>query len=684
MRRKSSSAPQPDPLAAIEVRQQAVEDRLSREITSMRKAVDEAVSAESQRVDALLANSRRQTNEALTAAVERQSAEIVKACKDLEQRRSETTDRASTVLESKIQQLHQELTNSVIESNERQQAIIKQMTDLAHSTREDVSQLEARSVADGQRWEEISQRLQKQEADYKSGHQHSQTQHEELNVKLLELTTKTQELKEESSKALKSSSDQFNGLQIQHEQLRERLSETATQLDGLKGDTEINRSHASEQISSLVNDVRSQRDDLQSTIWSLSNMYTRSMTWRIKSFRMRLFDMLQSHDHRLQSPEFCLCSQPQMLLELIPSQERAHSSSLSGNVPSLPLPGSFAVVLWAQPGMRLSFRLTAGEGAAATSQRYEHTFEHDGQEDPFGRVSFAAPNLCQLDHVWNKEADTVQLGLELLELRFAQLASSGNTLNMTPAGATEHLADHDRSMDLAVTQTPDELTLTRYLTTETQLQDKLRGDLHALRNRSVRRVEWKLQGCTRMLELCRVGDAVDSPVFSAAGLDRLQLHFYPLGCDTGTATSHAQPCSLFVSGPARLTLKGVLWVGSNSRHFEHRYTRKGEVGGRGRVCTLEPQLDCHDSVNLALEIIEVETEIPEQNGTLCLREARPGSLAPGTAGNAPAPMTGTKGSLQMRREDPTKVDELVKCVSLPTLNTRTHFLPAATRGRRHM
>ena len=33
----------------------------------------------------------------------------------------------------------------------------------------------------------------------------------------------------------------------------------------------------------------------------------------------------------------------------------------------------------------------------------------------------------------------------------------------------------------------------------------------------------------RLLECCRSGDSVDSPIFSAAGLERIQFHFFPRG-----------------------------------------------------------------------------------------------------------------------------------------------------------
>jgi len=200
---------------------------------------------------------------------------------------------------------------------------------------------------------------------------------------------------------------------------------------------------------------------------------------------------------------------------------------------------------------------------------------------------------------------------------------------------------------------------------------------------------------------------VDSPVFQAAGLDRLQFHFYPHGNDTGAAPGNGgatiPPCALLVSGPVRTSVKGLLFVGSQSRSFVHRYQLRGDVGGRGRHCALENQLDCNDSILIALELTEVEVDVPEQGSTtLCVRavqpERAPGAVAGGQSPSppkapdfsygygdvSPAGLAGTRGLLRMKREDPSKTQELVKCVSLPTLTNRQlhQTLPGPRAGRR--
>merc|ERR1712217_480401 len=205
----------------------------------------------------------------------------------------------------------------------------------------------------------------------------------------------------------------------------------------------------------------------------------------------------------------------------------------------------------------------------------------------------------------------------------------------------------------------------------------------ALRHRSVRRVEWKLEGASRLLEMCRVGDSIESPPFSAAGLERIQFHFYPRGYEQTSASGPSQPCALYLTGPARTTIRCMLWVGPSSRQLEHRFQRRGDTGGRNNLGPLEKLFDCDDCVLIALDIAEVETDLPEQGAAILLRDARPASNGKPTKEHASPAVNGAKGSLRMKRDDPSKTEELAKCISLPALNTRQHHLPLAKANRRN-
>lgn len=378
------------------------------------------------------------------------------------------------------------------------------------------------------------------------------------------------------------------------------------------------------------------------------------------------------------SPGFSVSALPEMRMEL---QMAACEIDIFIPLPgaqALPIPGSCTLQLWAPAGLQLTFRVTLGSGDASVSHRFEHSFAVEtamSSVDQIGRISFQMPNLCQLDQVWNRITDTVDVTFELLEFCCRPV----------------HLACHqlEEGRPEVADAEDDEMTFVRSGISETLLQERVRSELQAVRNRSVRRIEWRLEGCSRLLDLCRVGESVDSPAFAAAGLERIQLHFYPRGNETGTLEGSRPACALYISGPSKTTLRGMLWVGSNSRQLEHRFQHKGEAGGRSKFGPLETQLDCNDAILLALDVTDVESDLPEVNSSLCLREV--GSIA-GTAHSGRVsgtktttgtqPVHGTKASLRLRRGDPSKTEELVKCVSLPTLDARQQHLPFMKSRRR--
>lgn len=303
-------------------------------------------------------------------------------------------------------------------------------------------------------------------------------------------------------------------------------------------------------------------------------------------------------------------------------------------------------------------------------------------------------NLCQLDQIWVKKTNTVNLTLEVLEMHHAdRISSPEDEANTDGAGYPlqpdmTDLEDKDVLLAAAVAEHDkehvDQLLVSRHLTSDVLMQERMRAQLQVLQNRTVRRVEWRLEGCTHLLEVMKPGEAIESPLFSAAGVDKMQINFYPRGCEVGDKTSqHGQPCAIYVSGPYRTTLRGVLSVGSNSRQFEQRYQRRGDVGGRGKFCSLESQVDLHDSVTLALEIIEVETDLPDMSSSLLLREARSGANGASPPGGGASHVGGgAKGNVRMRREDPSKTESVVRCISLPALTNRNQFLPKVGGGVR--
>jgi len=444
------------------------------------------------------------------------------------------------------------------------------------------------------------------------------------------------------------------------------------------------KGHTGEMMSAIDSEIKPRLATIDRTSWILDNMYTRTVTWQIRGFKYKLAKLLQQSERVLQSPPFSVCAQPEMVLDMLAAPEQESSVPLP--IPPLPTAGSASIRLWAPPGYHLGFRLTLGAGSSAVTRRFEHTFKAGEIIDSQGRTSFQMKNLCQLDHIWNRKANAVNVTLEVLEMRYGDNASlspedEADSYSALVEGLDpENEEDKDALLEAAVADSekphPDKIVTSRSLTSDFLMQERIQSQLQVMRNKTVRRVEWQLEGCSRLLEVLKAGEAVASPLFSAAGIDTMQIHFYPRGCEASDKTSnHGQPCAIYVSGPYRTTLRGVLSVGSNSRQFEQRYQRRGDVGGRGKFCALESQVDLHDKVTLALEIVEVESDLPDMSSSLVLRDTQnAGPVSPG-GGNGTHVGGGAKGSLKMKSDDPKKTEEVVRCISLPALNTRQQFLP---------
>eukprot|EP00929_Paragymnodinium_shiwhaense_P035120 TRINITY_DN1900_c0_g2_i1.p1 TRINITY_DN1900_c0_g2~~TRINITY_DN1900_c0_g2_i1.p1 ORF type:complete len:756 (-),score=273.51 TRINITY_DN1900_c0_g2_i1:195-2462(-) len=491
--------------------------------------------------------------------------------------------------------------------------------------------------------------------------------------------------------------------------------------------------------------VAGHEDVIDKTVWRVDNMYTRFVTWRVPQFKKKTFALMRHEECYLLSPSFSVCTLDEMAMELqVKPQENLPPTvpfANTGNTAvAMPVPGMCSVRLWAPPGLRILFKLTFGEGSTGITRKYEHVFRTDSVPDDRGRVAFQAQNCCQLVQCWNRSADVAVFGFEVLEFSFeptsgggyisrsgtaacrqrqaalsyqagavtggypsAQTALSEDLAapmprQKTPSPEEEAVrlqreeaaqiareeAEIAESLDEIVVGDPNgtgDIFVAKSVLSEQVLQDRLQKDLASYRNRNVRRVEWKVVGLQRLLDLCAPGQAVDSPLFQAAGLLGLQFHFYPKGSDPNGGGVAGDWCGLFVSGPEATTMHGTLWVGTSYKPFEHKFTRKGDAGGRNRFCNLEMVIGCDDNIMIALDITQVETELPDVQQSLCLRN----KTTDGHNGHEvshPTPVSGAKGLLKMKRQDPSKTEELARCVSLPTLDTRRSFLPTLKKQQR--
>lgn len=118
-----------------------------------------------------------------------------------------------------------------------------------------------------------------------------------------------------------------------------------------------------------------------------------------------------------------------------------------------------------------------------------------------------------------------------------------------------------------------------------------------------RRVEWTISEFSSKEADMSKGQSLWSPKFRAAGMESLQLEFFPKGREKTTFDGF---CSLFLWCPSGTRIKYQLWVGSFLRApDEDEYT--GRIGhGHSNFCPVDPEVDrASDSIRVGVDFLEV-------------------------------------------------------------------------------
>jgi len=260
---------------------------------------------------------------------------------------------------------------------------------------------------------------------------------------------------------------------------------------------------------------------------------------------------------------------------------------------------------------------------------------------------------------------------------------------------------YGRSLNLP--SEPDRVHFERHIGGIATLRDKFTTDLLTLRNRAIRKIEWKLESVARILAHTKPGDSVESPPFSAAGVDELKILLFPMGRDKGNTPGTTQQCAVYINMPAKVSIDGFIAVGSIRRHFNHQGGEATSLGGCPSLGVLERQIDCEDCVAISVELTQVDIDLPEQGGLLCLRGTKP-AASPAPPGRLDSPSVNSddipspqavnayppeekvakplaQGAIRMRRGDPQNQEEMYRASSSPQLNQREEMKGKQQRQR---
>jgi len=118
-----------------------------------------------------------------------------------------------------------------------------------------------------------------------------------------------------------------------------------------------------------------------------------------------------------------------------------------------------------------------------------------------------------------------------------------------------------------------------------------------------RRVEWTISDFSSKEADMSQGQSIWSPKFRAAGMDHLQLEFFPKGREQTTFDGF---CALFLWCPNGTRIKYQLWVGSFLRAPDED-VYNGRIGhGHSNFCPVAPEVDREaDSIRVGVDFLEV-------------------------------------------------------------------------------
>lgn len=239
--------------------------------------------------------------------------------------------------------------------------------------------------------------------------------------------------------------------------------------------------------------------------------------------------------------------------------------------------GDCAVLLRAPKGTHIAFRLSIG----SVSETFEHKFTSD---KPMGtqRLCFLAQHIDDL-------TGTLRTGVEILECIYQ----------------FDRSAIEDKAVQDDGQPPPLDTFFQCQRHVNNRVLDQVKLQIDYFRTRMTRRIEWRLEQASLMKRSFPRGAPMCSKEFDAAGIENMQILFYPSGYD-GAGEGF---CSAYLTAPAGVTLKSWLQVGSERREINHTFDKAGQLG-RANFCRFENCVaEEDDTVLIVFEIQEAHVDL---------------------------------------------------------------------------
>lgn len=411
----------------------------------------------------------------------------------------------------------------------------------------------------------------------------------------------------------KARQDQAKLDEVQDERNAREQNELHLALERLTEVVQENRNHSTDETTRVENqanlDISTLRVDaearfdlldeesmkLRNAVQEVEQLPTRRVDWVIRNVSQRLRPPDASRQTLHQSwfsPKFNMAGVHGLQLEL--QIFKRADTPVSGEEA-----GDCAIFLWACKGANLVYKLHCGKVCASLEKLFN------------GRVPYGTKRLCWVNDQINKADNTLTISCEILE----SLRTVEHPV-IVPEEVTDETVDETGEVnegDVRKASRPkrdnDEGPLEGCLVYNRQwnnrMLEQVQSKVDHMCARMVRKVDWRIEHASRLRRCFPHGEAMCSTSFSAAGIEGMQLIFYPSGY-TGAQDG---VCSLFLYCPAGTTLRCTLHLGSQKRDASHTWEESGAFG-RTNYCRFENVVEeVEDTVHVALEIDEAHQDV---------------------------------------------------------------------------
>jgi len=331
---------------------------------------------------------------------------------------------------------------------------------------------------------------------------------------------------------------------------------------------------------------------LQENMIEALNQSTNKIDWMLPSAVQRL---RSSTTRNCFSPKFGAGGEKGLQLELKQldlQSETLREMAIDDGYES----GDCVINVWANKGVKLIFRLHLG---GVSTLPIEHEFN--------GWEPYRSKRIWFLDDQIKQEDGSLQLAIEVLESSRSLAGASSRPSSASAAAAASALGEGMHQ--------DGTLVLNRVV--NNRMKEVLHSSLNFMRSHMLRRVEWKIQHASSMRACYTEGKCICSEPFVAAGIDGVQLVFYPSGY-TGVRSGY---CSLFLTRPQN-ELTGAAAIIGASNHL-NAFLRIGkqrwealpaaelsQFCGRLNFCRFDNCLDsADDTLTLVLEVQEAPQDV---------------------------------------------------------------------------